>query len=56
MRKHAKTAVGDTKVNEVTAVAPVPTELNVNLCNGGDFRVTEEFLIMSPQGNITKSY
>ena len=46
MREHVKTAVGDTKVNEVTAVStPVPTKLNVNLCDGGDFRVIEEFLI-----------
>ena len=45
MRRHAKTAVGDTKVNKVTAVAPVPIELNVNLCDGGEFRVTKEFLI-----------
>ena len=48
MRKHVKTAVdkkGDTKVNEVTAFARVPTELKVNLCNGGGFIVTEDFLI-----------
>ena len=32
-------------MNEVTAVAPDTTELNVNLCDGGDFRVKEEFLI-----------
>ena len=41
MRTHANNALADTKVNEVTAVAPVPTKLNVNLCDGGDFRVTE---------------
>ena len=40
MRIHAKAAEGDT-----AAPTPVPTELNVNLCDGGDFRVTEEFLI-----------
>ena len=41
-----KAAVGDTKVNEVTAVpTPAPTELNANLCDGGDLRVTEEFFI-----------
>ena len=46
MKKQAKAAVGDTKVNEVTAVpTPAPTELNVNLCDGGDFRIMEEFLI-----------
>ena len=48
MRKHVKTAVhtkGKTKVNEVSTVAPVTTEMNMNLCDGGDFRVTEEFLI-----------
>ena len=45
MRKHVKTAVykkGETKVNEVSTVAPVITELNVNLWDGGDFRVTKE--------------
>ena len=48
MRKHVKTAVDkkrDTKVNEVTTVTPLPTEMKVNLWDGGDFRVTEEFLI-----------
>lgn len=45
MRRQAKTAVGDTKVNEVTAVSPVSTKFNVNLCNEGNFRVRDEFLI-----------
>ena len=48
MRKHVKTVVdkkGESKVNEVTAVAPTMTEVNINLCDGEGFRVTEEFLI-----------
>lgn len=48
MRKHVKSTVhkkGEKKVNEITAFSPVTTELNVNLCDGGDFRVTEEFMI-----------
>ena len=43
-----KTAVdkkGETQVNEVTAVAPTTTEVNVNLCDGEGFRVKEKFLI-----------
>ena len=36
---------GETRVNEVTAATPTTTKVNMNLCDGEGFRVTEEFLI-----------